>query len=56
MKITLEFSAFTIDAQLNDSPTSIAIIDALPYNAILSTWGNEIYFEMPVVSSLEPHA
>lgn len=41
-------------ASLNDSPTADAIWNALPITARASTWGDEIYYSIPV--SLEQAA
>jgi hypothetical protein len=41
-----------LDAQLNDSPTAQAVWAALPIRAAASTWGDEIYFGIPVDSPL----
>ena len=38
----------TAGATLNDSATASAIWDALPIEARASTWGDEIYFTIPV--------
>lgn len=43
-------------AVLNDSPTAQKIWEALPINARANTWGDEIYFDIPVRSSLEKDA
>ena len=37
-----------IDAFIDDSPTAEAIRAALPLEATVSRWGDEIYFEIPV--------
>ena len=39
------------DAVLNDSPTATKIWDALPIEARGNTWGDEIYFSIPVDAS-----
>jgi uncharacterized protein len=40
-------------AELNDSETAEAIWDALPVNGRVNTWGDEIYFGIPVVVGAE---
>lgn len=39
-------------AELNDSPTAGKIWDALPIEARANTWGDEIYFAIPVMAEL----
>ena len=38
-------------ATLNDSPTARLIVDALPITGRVQTWGDEIYFPIPVSAS-----
>jgi len=47
-EITITANGITVDAELNDSPTADAIWDVLPIEATGSTWGDEIYFSIPV--------
>ena len=43
-------------ARLDDTPTSRALLAALPITARASTWGEEVYFRTPVHVPLEPDA
>ncbi|MHC4264468.1 MAG: cyclophilin-like fold protein [Planctomycetota bacterium] len=42
-----------IEATLNDSETSKAIIEKLPITSTGNRWGGEIYFSIPVNAELE---
>jgi hypothetical protein len=46
--ITIKAGAIELEAILNDSRTADVIWDALPFEAHASTWGDEIYFAIPV--------
>lgn len=46
--------ALTVD--LRDTPTAKAVLAALPCQAKANTWGEEVYFELPVNATLEPDA
>ncbi|MBC8872668.1 MAG: hypothetical protein H8E44_24815 [Planctomycetes bacterium] len=46
----------TLAAELNDSPSSSAILAALPIEASGSRWGEEIYFSIPVKEKAAPDA
>ena len=47
-KISISFASTSFEAKLNDSPTAQAIWEALPIEGRATTWGDEIYFAIPV--------
>lgn len=53
MNIKIIVSGHTFKAQLNDTPTAEAIYAALPVESRVNTWGDEIYFHIPVSAELE---
>lgn len=55
-KIRISAGTVTGDAELNDSPTAKQIWDALPISGTANTWGDEIYFAIPVVANQEAGA
>ena len=41
---------------LNDTATAKKLIQALPCSSAANTWGDEVYFKVPVRTDLEPDA
>ena len=47
-KIKIIFDDFSLQAELDNSNTATEIISALPFESKVNTWGDEIYFEIPI--------
>jgi hypothetical protein len=56
MNITIRIGPLEMQAELNDTQTARQIAEALPIKARANTWGEEIYFSIPVQSDLEASA
>jgi hypothetical protein len=56
--INLKFSTFTLNIKLRSTNTANVIKNNLPFKSIVKTWGEEIYFEVPITQdiSLEKNA
>lgn len=52
-RITIKAGDVAAEAELNDTGTAQAIWEALPIRARGSTWGEEIYFSIPVEIATE---
>lgn len=52
----IRVGAVTIRARLLETPTAARIWAALPLSAQAETWGEEVYFHVPVASPVEPDA
>jgi uncharacterized protein len=54
--IRFDFGSLTLDAELLDTPTARAIAAALPITSAALTWGEEVYFDVPVEVAREQDA
>ena len=55
-KITIKFNNQSFQAELSNSPTARAVWDQLPIESFVNTWGDEIYFDIPVEMPQESDA
>jgi hypothetical protein len=55
-RITITAGKTRFRAQLNDTATALAIMEALPIEARVNRWGGEIYFSIPVEAGIETGA
>ncbi len=56
VRIRFDFGSLTLDAEMLDTPTAKAVAAALPLTSSVLTWGEEIYFDVPVNVPREPDA
>jgi hypothetical protein len=56
MKIKIVSQGLTLEAELFDTPCARAIGALLPFSASVNTWGEEIYFSIPVNYELDSTA
>ncbi len=52
-RIRIKAGRIEMSAELNESKTASLIWDALPFEAKVNTWGDEIYFSIPVKTELD---
>lgn len=52
-RIIIEAGGVRAEAELNETNTASLIWNSLPLKAKVNTWGQEIYFEIPVKADLE---
>jgi len=55
-RIRFDFGSLTLEAELKDTPTAKAIAAALPLKTAALTWGEEVYFDVPVTVKREGDA
>jgi hypothetical protein len=51
-QIVIRFEGLTVRAELNDSAAARGIVQALPIESRVNTWGEEIYFSIDLAFSL----
>ena len=56
MKVIIQFASYSVEADIFDSPTGRAVYNGLPIQNNTNTWGDEIYFAIPMDVTLEPEA
>jgi uncharacterized protein len=56
MDIQIRIGHLTMEAELYDTPTAQKIARSLPISTSFNTWGDEIYFSIPVTSELADNA
>ena len=55
-RVKMSWPKGAVKATLEDTPTARALVAALPVKAKAQTWGEEVYFEVPVKATLESGA
>jgi uncharacterized protein len=56
MRIRFDFGSVTLEAETLDTPTAKAVVAALPIAGSALTWGEEVYFDIPVKATREKDA
>ena len=54
--IRIAWPAGSVIADLNPGPTADQLFAALPCTSTVNTWGEEVYFTLPIRATLEPGA
>ncbi|MGB5082548.1 MAG: cyclophilin-like fold protein [Burkholderiales bacterium] len=55
-RIRIAWPRGSVTAVLGDTPSARALLAALPIEAKAQTWGEEVYFEIPIEAALERDA
>lgn len=56
MRIRIAWEGGEVTAVIRETPTSERLASALPFDAVASTWGDEVYFSTPVRARQEEDA
>jgi uncharacterized protein len=55
-RIRFDFGSIALEAELLETPTAEAIWKKLPIEGSVLRWGEEVYFDIPVIAAREPGA
>lgn len=55
-KILIQVDRLSVSADLKNTPTARKILAILPIEGSANVWGEEIYFDIPLQTELEPDA
>ena len=55
-RIAISWPRGRLEAVLEDTPTAREVLAALPCQSTASTWGEEVYFSLPIKAKLEADA
>jgi hypothetical protein len=55
-RLRITAGSVALDIETRDTPTTAAILRALPIHSTVLTWGEEVYFDTPVSVPREPEA
>ena len=56
MRLRIRIGDLSMEAELNDTPTAQQVAAALPIRTSFNTWGDEIYFTIPVQAESDENA
>jgi hypothetical protein len=56
VRVRIAWQGGEVTANLRDTPTAKQLLTVLPCEASANTWGDEIYFDVPLKAVLEPDA
>jgi len=56
IKVKVKSANLELEGELFDTPSANAIWGALPFKSNINTWGEEVYFDIPIILELEPDA
>ena len=55
-RLRVRAGATTLEIDLDATPTARELLKKVPFESVAQTWGEEVYFEVPVTASLEAGA